>query len=92
MVGLDTVYGAVASNGRPERLWFAQVLGNMCSEVEVGSREELRATLCKVVLQDVFFEIHLIPIWEDIILLREVEESIPVIQEESRCISAHKVY
>lgn len=73
--------GAVASNGRPERLWFVTELGKLCGVVGVESRDQLRVALVKVVLQEVFFEFHLISIWEDVTLLRELGEISPIAEE-----------
>lgn len=56
-------------------------LGKLCADVEIASRDQLRVALGKVVLQEVFFEFHLISIWEDVTLLRELEPVSPIAEE-----------
>ncbi len=65
--------GAVATDSRPERLWFVKELGKLCKELDVWDFERLREHLGKVVLQEIFFEFHLISIWDDVTLSWEVE-------------------
>lgn len=71
--------GTVAANGRTERFWFVRELGGLCRDLGVWSREELRESLGKVVLQEVFFEWHLMAVWEDVSFLWEVEGVVPIV-------------
>jgi hypothetical protein len=70
--------GAAASNGRPERFWFVKGLGNLCKELEAWNLEQLRDYLGRVVLQEIFFEFHLISIWDDVTFFWELESAVPV--------------
>jgi hypothetical protein len=68
--------GAVASNGRTERFWFTSELVKFSRLLGVNRIEGpggLRELLGSVVLQDIFFEWHLVSVWEDVKLLWDVE-------------------
>ena len=67
--------GAVASLGRVERFWFIQELEKLCLELGVSrleGNEGLRDRLASVVLQELFFEWHLVAVWEDITALLDL--------------------
>jgi hypothetical protein len=67
--------GAVASLGRVERFWFIQELEKLCLDLGVSrleGNEGLRDRLASVVLQELFFEWHLVAVWEDITALLDL--------------------
>lgn len=77
--------GAVASNGRTERFWFVQELGKVCSELGIGGIKGSggpRERLDRVVLQDIFFEWHLVAIWEDVLLFGETDRPLGAVDLE----------
>ena len=67
--------GAAASAGRYERWWFVKEMSTVCRAMRIWSREELEEALKRVLWQHVWCQDYVKSVWNDIVMMEEMERS-----------------
>jgi hypothetical protein len=66
--------GGVASAGRIERTWFVRQMKIVCFQLDIMTKDDMRAYLVKVLWQDAFCADRCVSLWKDLESLVELDK------------------